>query len=175
MAAQRLSVLYDAVAIGDDAPLTGVDNLVVSRSGDIFVAEDGGNLEIVIITPDGVVAPVMRLMGHDASEITGPAFSPDGRRLYFSSQRGTDGRGVTFEVSGPFRVQRTAEPVRGQQPVPASTASPSAPAPTGSAPQPAGEQLPATGASAVLAASAAAAALGGLAVRRAVQADDVSG
>lgn len=175
VAAQRLSVLYDAVAIGDDAPLTGVDNLVVSRSGDIFVAEDGGNLEIVIITPDGVVAPVMRLMGHDASEITGPAFSPDGRRLYFSSQRGTDGRGVTFEVSGPFRVQRTAEPVRGQQPVPASTASPSAPAPTGSAPQPAGEQLPATGASAVLAASAAAAALGGLAVRRAVQADDVSG
>jgi hypothetical protein len=32
----------------------------------------------------------MRLAGgeHDGSEITGPSFSPDGTRLYFSSQRG---------------------------------------------------------------------------------------
>lgn len=172
VAAQRLSVLYDAAAIGERAPLTGVDNLVVARSGDIFVAEDGGNLEIVLITPDGVVASVMRLMGHDASEITGPAFSPDGQRLYFSSQRGTDGRGVTFEVSGPFRVARVADPARGEQPVPTSTASPSPePVPQPSSPQSAGAQLPATGASTVLAASAAAAALGGLAVHRASGAD----
>jgi WD40-like Beta Propeller Repeat len=35
--------------------------------------------------------------------IAGPAFSPDGTRLYFSSQRGTDGKtGMTFEVTGPF-------------------------------------------------------------------------
>ena len=119
VATQRLTVLYDAAVLGDQAPLTGVDNIVVSLSGDIFVAEDGGNLEIVLITPDGVVAPVMRLVGHDASEITGPAFSPDGSRLYFSSQRGTDGRGVTFEMSGPFRTARTADPARGAQPVPA--------------------------------------------------------
>lgn len=36
----------------------------------------------------------------------GPAFSPDGRRLYFSSQRGTSGSssgGITYEVTGPFR------------------------------------------------------------------------
>ena len=39
-----------------------------------------------------VVAPFLRLVGHSGSEITGPAFSPDGTRLYFSSQRGTDGR-----------------------------------------------------------------------------------
>jgi len=104
VAAQRLSVLYDAAVVGAGAPLTGVDNLVVARSGDIFVAEDGGDLEIVLITPDRVVAPVLRLVGHRGSEITGPAFSPDGTRLYFSSQRGTDGRGVTFEVRGPFRT-----------------------------------------------------------------------
>jgi secreted PhoX family phosphatase len=118
VAAQTLALLYDAKTLGEDAPLTGVDNLVVSQSGDIFVAEDGGNLEVVIITPDSVVAPVLRLVGHDASEICGPAFSPDGSRMYFSSQRGTDGRGITFEVSGPFRTARTSAPARGTLPPP---------------------------------------------------------
>jgi uncharacterized protein len=53
-----------------------------------------------------VVAPFLRVDGHDSSEITGPNFSPDGTRFYFSSQRGTSGDndgGVTFEVTGPFR------------------------------------------------------------------------
>ncbi len=105
---QRLTKLYDAAALGAAAPLTGVDNIVVSRSGDIFVGEDGGNLEVVMITPDSIVTPVVRLMGHDASEITGPAFSPDGSRMYFSSQRGPGATvtGVTFEVRGPFRTKR---------------------------------------------------------------------
>ena len=106
VATQRLSVLYDPAVAGPDAPLTGVDNIVVSRSGDIFVGEDGGNLEVVMISTEGQVAPVARLVGHDLSEVTGPAFSPDGSRLYFSSQRGTDGRGVTFQVTGPFRTRR---------------------------------------------------------------------
>lgn len=106
VSAQRLAVLYDAQVLGSDAPLTGVDNLVVSRSGDIFVAEDSGNMEIVVITTDREVAPVVRVKGHSGSEITGPAFSPDGSRLYFSSQRGADGRGVTYEVAGPFRTSR---------------------------------------------------------------------
>jgi len=96
-----LSLTYD-----DDTPLSGVDNVTGAASGDLFVAEDGGNLEICLITPDGVVAPFVRVLGHDQSEITGPAFSPDGSRLYFSSQRGTAGspaNGMTFEVTGPFR------------------------------------------------------------------------
>lgn len=105
---QRCAPIYDAAKLGSKAPLTGVDNLVVSRSGDIFVAEDGGNLEIVLLTPGREVTPVVRLAGHEGSEITGPAFSPDGKRLYFSSQRGVagGGTGVTFEVSGPFRTRR---------------------------------------------------------------------
>lgn len=106
VAAQRLTVLYDAARVGPSAVLTGVDNIVVSRSGDIVVAEDGGNLELVVLSTEGQVAPIARLVGHDGSEITGPAFSPDGSRLYFSSQRGTDGRGVTFAVTGPFRTRR---------------------------------------------------------------------
>lgn len=68
--------------------MTGVDNVTRSTGGDLFVAEDGGNMEICIITPAGVVAPFLRIPNQSSSEITGPAFSPDGSRLYFSSQRG---------------------------------------------------------------------------------------
>ena len=34
------------------------------------------------------------------SELTGPVFSPDGQRLYFSSQRGRDGRGMVIGLLG---------------------------------------------------------------------------
>lgn len=97
-------IVYDAEAIGGEAPLRGVDNITVEEgSGDLYVAEDGGSMQVVLITPDGEVAPFLRILGQDDSEITGPAFSPDGTRLYFSSQRGSDGRGITYEVTGPFR------------------------------------------------------------------------
>ncbi|MEU2154204.1 alkaline phosphatase PhoX [Streptomyces sp. NPDC019396] len=97
----------DSLVVGGSAPLTGVDNVTGSSSGDLFIAEDGGNMEICLITPDDVVAPFLRINGQSGSEITGPAFSPDGRRLYFSSQRGTSGSssgGITYEVTGPFRA-----------------------------------------------------------------------
>ncbi|MEV4074347.1 alkaline phosphatase PhoX [Nonomuraea fuscirosea] len=102
-ARQTVTAIYDGTGT-----LDGVDNITGRPSGDLYVAEDGGNMEINIITPDGVVAPIMRLDGHASSEITGPAFSPDGTRLYFSSQRGTSGEsagtgGITYEVTGPFR------------------------------------------------------------------------
>ena len=100
---RRLEAIYDAAR--DGGPLRGVDNIVVSRSGDLYVAEDGGDMQICIITPQRVVAAFLELEGHDGSEITGPAFSPAGDRLYFSSQRGlgNQGIGMTFEVTGPFR------------------------------------------------------------------------
>jgi secreted PhoX family phosphatase len=45
------------------------------------------------------VKPVVQVTGLSDSEIAGPAFSPDGTRLYFSSQRQP---GKTYEVTGPF-------------------------------------------------------------------------
>jgi secreted PhoX family phosphatase len=103
----RIELAYDdSLVTGGPAPLTGVDNITGTASGDLFVAEDGGNMEINLITPTGVVAPFLRLAGQGSSEICGPAFSPDGKRLYFSSQRGTTGSGsggITYEVTGPFR------------------------------------------------------------------------
>ncbi|MFD3656389.1 alkaline phosphatase PhoX [Streptomyces sp. NPDC058620] len=101
--ARTITAVYNG-----DGTLNGVDNVTGTTAGDLYVAEDGGNMEINIITRDGTVAPVLRLDGHAESEITGPAFSPDGSRLYFSSQRGTSGErtgsgGMTYEVRGPFR------------------------------------------------------------------------
>ncbi|WP_329470729.1 PhoX family protein [Streptomyces sp. NBC_01723] len=106
-AGQTVELAYDdSLVTSGGAPLTGVDNVTGSSSGDLFVAEDGGNMEICVITPNDVVAPFLRIDGQSGSEITGPAFSPDGTRLYFSSQRGTSGSssgGITYEVRGPFR------------------------------------------------------------------------
>ncbi len=111
--AQTISVLYDA-AVTPGAALNAVDNCTVhSPSGDVFVCEDGGNMEVCLIAagaPDREVAPFLRIIGHDASEWCGVAFSPDQTRMYVSSQRGTDGRGRTFEITGPFRTTTTTPP-----------------------------------------------------------------
>ncbi|WP_340684788.1 alkaline phosphatase PhoX [Amycolatopsis coloradensis] len=96
----------DSLVSPGSAPLTGVDNVTGTSSGDLYVAEDGGNMEICIITPNDIVAPFLRINGQSSSEICGPAFTPAGNRLYFSSQRGTSGSssgGITYEVTGPFR------------------------------------------------------------------------
>jgi secreted PhoX family phosphatase len=98
-----VEIVYDAATTeamdGTDPVLTGVDNITVDAGGDRYVAEDGGTMDVVRLGPDGLVEPVARLDGVEGSEITGPAFSPDGTRLYFSSQRNP---GVTYEVTGPF-------------------------------------------------------------------------
>ncbi|MDX2168173.1 MAG: DUF839 domain-containing protein [Deltaproteobacteria bacterium] len=99
--AQRIAVAYQTV-LDPGATLSGVDNVAASRSRDIVVAEDPGNLELVLITPGGVVSPLLRVTGQSGTELAGPAFDPSGRRLYFSSQRGNT-TGITYEVTGPFR------------------------------------------------------------------------
>jgi len=99
----QLTIVYNAACYLWPI-LTGVDNITANTSGDLLVAEDGGNLQIVVINNMGA-HPLLQIVEQDQSEITGPAFSPDGTRLYFSSQRGKSGRsedGITYEVTGPF-------------------------------------------------------------------------
>ncbi|MEI6402187.1 MAG: alkaline phosphatase PhoX [Actinomycetota bacterium] len=103
-----------------DAVLSGGDALAVAaRSGDLFVAEDGADGDVVIITADGQVSSFVRALGPEPIRITGPVFDPSGTRLYLSSQRATTPRalgeivagqstteftaGVTYEITGPFR------------------------------------------------------------------------
>jgi secreted PhoX family phosphatase len=93
-----LVLLYDRNT--STAPhLSGVDNITMSPGGDLFVAEDGGDMQILAVL-DNRAFPVLQVTGVTGSEVTGPAFSPDGTRLYFSSQRNP---GTTYEVTGPFR------------------------------------------------------------------------
>ncbi|MBW1601011.1 DUF839 domain-containing protein [Streptomyces sp. JJ66] len=107
LASGTYELAYDDSLVSGSPPLTGLDNVTGASSGDLFIAEDGGNMEICLVTPDDIVAPFLRVEHQSGSEICGPAFSPDGTRLYFSSQRGTTGRssgGITYEVTGPFRA-----------------------------------------------------------------------
>jgi hypothetical protein len=102
---ETVFIIYDDDFFADPV-LTGVDNVTVSMGGDILVAEDGGNMQIVAISPSNALVPLVQIVGQDGSEVTGPAFTPAGDRLYFSSQRGDlgifQGPGITYEVQGPF-------------------------------------------------------------------------
>ena len=99
----QLNIVYDA-ATSKTPILTGVDNIEVTPSGELLVAEDGGNMQIIALTQNGEAQALVTLHNQNQSEITGPAFSPDGSRLYFSSQRGISGRsedGITYELTLP--------------------------------------------------------------------------
>ena len=87
---------------GNNKTLNDPDDMTVTKEGQILVAEDSDNMELCMLDKNGVAKPLLRLDGHWFSEVTGAAFSPDGSRLYFSSQRGVSGSrlkgGMTFEV-----------------------------------------------------------------------------
>ena len=93
----QLDVIYD-IATSPTPVLSGVDNVTMSAARDLYVCEDGGNMEVVVISTAGTVEPFLR-MDVGGSEVTGVAFDPSGTRMYVSSQRNP---GTTYEVTGPF-------------------------------------------------------------------------
>ncbi|MDO8189283.1 DUF839 domain-containing protein [Conexibacter sp. JD483] len=143
---RTIGTLYRA----DDAPgtpLRGVDNLHVSRSGDLYVAEDSYDndpdaMDVCIISPEGDVSRFLKLTGDQhfqlgelgTSETVGLTFDPSGTRLYLGSQRAWL-QGAVYEISGPFRQQRP----QGARPItPGTTPADPAPAGGGAAETPAG-------------------------------------
>lgn len=112
----RIEVLFDRQrALGSS--LDAVDNVTVNALGDVFVCEDGGNLEIGLISAEQTVSPFLRVANEDPanSELCGVCFDPSGRRMYFTSQRGggtrrSAGPGIVYEVRGPFRLPEGGQP-----------------------------------------------------------------
>ena len=122
--ARKIDVLYHH-ALVPDAALNAVDNVTVAPNGDVYVCEDGGNMEICLITPKRVVAPFCRFgfpdgsvaPDHEGSEMVGVVFDPTGTRMYFGSQRayphvpGTPAAdGALYEVEGPFKLPKGGVP-----------------------------------------------------------------
>ena len=105
LSSSTVGIAYQA---GGASVLSGVDNIWVDApSGNLLVAEDGDDMQIVLLRPDDSLLAVVELPGQEFSEVTGPCFSPDGQRLYFSSQRNPVGPnnlplGRTYEVTGPW-------------------------------------------------------------------------
>lgn len=101
--ANSLEILYDDDNYAEPV-LRGVDNITIAPSGEIYVAEDGDDMQLVALTKDGGLYPLAQVVGQEDSEITGPAVF--GNRLYFSSQRGTGpfigSEGITYEITGDF-------------------------------------------------------------------------
>ena len=108
---RKIEKLFDRMA-APDSSLDAVDNATVTPTGEVLICEDGGNMEIGLITKDRQVAPLLRFTGpqHDNSEVCGVVFAPSGDRLYFTSQRSFGGPGVVYEVSGPFKKPKGGVP-----------------------------------------------------------------
>ncbi len=114
--AGRIEILFDR-AQAQSSSLDAVDNVTVSAAGDVYVCEDGGNMEIGLVSAERTVSPFLRFNSpaHADSELCGVVFDPSQTRMYFASQGayptlpfrppiGRPGFGAVYEVSGPFRL-----------------------------------------------------------------------
>ncbi|NIQ12840.1 MAG: translocation protein TolB, partial [Candidatus Dadabacteria bacterium] len=54
----KLDIIYNANLFISPI-LTGVDNITTNRKGDLLVAEDGGDMQIVAITRNKTIVPIL--------------------------------------------------------------------------------------------------------------------
>jgi len=103
----KLKLIYEST---DAADLEAPDNLVVvPRTGDIFLQEDGGGEQFVRgVTRRGEIYDFARTVLNE-TEFCGGAFSPDGKTFFLNQQgeRGAPSPGpaleaVTYAIWGPF-------------------------------------------------------------------------
>jgi hypothetical protein len=98
--------------------LTGPDDITQPPepgADHVFVVEGNGSMRLVAVDSErgGEHATLFcELTGREGSQLAGPAFSPDGTRLYVSS---VSHPGETFEITGPFRhrAQPWVDPLTG--------------------------------------------------------------
>ena len=82
-----------------------VDNIIATPAGDLVICEDGpGDNFVRIVTPDGVIFPIIRNAHAGKSEFCGACFSPDGRTMFVNVQS----PGLTFAVTGDWAAVRRA-------------------------------------------------------------------
>ena len=107
----QIEVVFDNEQLigSGEAPFNDVDNIVVGPAGDVVVAEDGDLMRLMVMVPNQPARILLQIPG-GGSELTGPAFTPDGSRLYFSSQRGPSAlllpTGATYELTIPEAFRR---------------------------------------------------------------------
>ena len=131
---RRIEKLFDRT-LALDSSLDAVDNVTVTAVGDVLVCEDGGNMEIGLITSNRRVSPLLRFVGpdHESSEVCGVVFDPSGKRMYCTSQRAfappgsPGGPGAVYEIEGPFRLPKNGNPVEHVFGPPAGEARPKGP------------------------------------------------
>ncbi len=112
-----IELVFDNRQLAANQGFDDVDNLVVSPFGDVIVAEDGAGMRLMVMIPNQP-AKILVQCTLGGSELAGPAFTPDGSRLYFSSQRGpnlpvlpglsqpTTGTGATYELLIPAKFRK---------------------------------------------------------------------
>jgi uncharacterized protein len=112
---ETIEVLWAGDALEGPSPAFDVDQMTYSQGGEIFVCEDEGLLRISLLSADGrFAAPFLQLDGQQhrrapefGNETTGVVFDPSGTRMYFSAQRSMGGFGALYEITGPFRRDKT--------------------------------------------------------------------
>lgn len=140
---QLLELIFDNENMQVEVGFDDVDNVTVSPAGDVLVAEDGNRMRLYVIVPNQPARLLMQITA-GSGEITGPAFTPDGSRLYFNQQRGPSGvdgagaRGATYEMSIPpaFRSVAQVTPTPSGSPSPTPTPGPTASPPPAVSPAP---------------------------------------